>query len=107
MSRTPKIPNSETSEKALEERLVTLAKKAGGLALKYYNPNATGYPDRLVCAPGGKAFWVELKSKGCHPTHLQFIRITNLRELGFRVFICDSPEAVDEAIEYLKEISVK
>lgn len=90
--------NSEVSEKAIEAYLGQLTREAGGLSLKYSNGNTTGYPDRLLLFPGGVAAWVEVKSRGKHPTRLQAVRIDQLRRLGFRAWVCDSREKAEAII---------
>lgn len=85
--------NSEESEKAIEAYLCRLMREAGGIALKYYNPSAAGYPDRILLYPDGTTAWVEVKSAGRHPTPLQARRMARLREdFRQRVFLCDSRE---------------
>lgn len=87
--------HAQESEKAIERRLVNKVRALGGLCLKFASASMTGYPDRLVCLPGGKAVWVELKSKGKHPTRFQELRHQELREKGFEVYVADSAAAVD------------
>lgn len=88
----------EESEKWLERHLTRRVKETGGLCLKYSNPVVTGFPDRILLYPGGEVRWVELKSKGKEPTPLQLHRILQLRRLGFRVWVCDSRETVEEIV---------
>lgn len=88
------------SEKWLEKQLSRRVKETGGLCLKYSNPIVTGFPDRLILYPGGLVLWAELKSRGKEPTPLQLHRITQLRRLGFKVWVCDSPETVEEIVSY-------
>ena len=52
------------SEKYVEQKLVTEAKKMGGLAVKFVSPGLDGVPDRLVLFPGGKVAFAELKAPG-------------------------------------------
>ena len=89
------LRHSELSEKSIERYLFDSVRLAGGVCLKYSNPNMAGYPDRVVVMPGGVTAWVELKSKGRKPTKLQMLRIESLRELGHRVYVIDSREGVD------------
>lgn len=91
--------HSEVSEKAIERYLVEQASNNGLLCLKYYNPNMAGYPDRLLLIPGGKTYWVELKSKGKKPSQLQSRRMAELIAMGFPVAVIDSKDAVDELIK--------
>ena len=92
------VRHSEVSEKAIEAYLNKRAKESGLLCLKYANANVTGYPDRLVCIPGGVVVWVELKSKGRKPTKLQQIRHAELEKIGHRVYVVSSKEQVDTLI---------
>ena len=78
MSTKPK-----TSEKDLERHLVKEVKKLGGAARKFVPTFANGYPDRLVLMPGGRTYWLELKSGGKRPEPLQLARHRELRALGF------------------------
>lgn len=92
---------SEESEKALERYLIEEAKARGFMALKYYNQNATGWPDRLVVKPGGSVFWVELKSRGKNLSPLQAHRRAVLTEkMHHRVYVCDSREKIDQSLDY-------
>lgn len=94
--------NSAESEKAIEIYLVNRVKSLGGLCLKYTNPNASGYPDRLIIVKGLPDIWVELKSRGKQPSALQSRRIFELRDRGRMVYVCDSREKVDEIIGYIR-----
>ena len=51
-------------EKTIEAKLVTAAKRLGGLALKFVSPGFDGVPDRLVLLPGGRLAFIELKAPG-------------------------------------------
>ena len=89
---------ADLSEKSIEHYLVNRVKMIGGECLKYYNPHAVGYPDRIVLLPGGRVVWVELKSYGEQPRAIQRQRIDRLRQLGQEVHICDSRQAVDAIV---------
>ena len=95
------VGHAVVSEKAIEAYLVKRVTAAGCLCLKYTNPNMVGYPDRLVVEPGGMVQWVELKSKGEHPTPIQLVRLNELRGLGHDIFVCSSREDVDKFIKQL------
>lgn len=86
----------EKSEKWLERQLVMKIAARGGVTLKYSNANRTGYPDRLVLMPGGRAYFVELKSAGKKPTRLQRLRHEELRAMGCEVAVVDSVETLDK-----------
>lgn len=95
----------ETSEKWLERYLTMRVRLTGGRALKYQNPIETGFPDRLLLYPGGVALWVELKSKGKKPTEMQQHRMGQLRKLGFRVWVADSKEKIEEIVDTARQMS--
>ena len=89
------LHHSDVSEKSIERYLFDRVRQAGGVCLKYSNPNMDGYPDRVALLPGGVSVWVELKSRGRKPTKLQMLRIESLRLMGHRVYVIDSREGVD------------
>lgn len=91
------------SEKVIERLLVEEVKKAGGWAIKLLATQVTGLPDRLVLLPGGRVFFVELKSTGKKPTKIQKLIHEKLRALGFRVLVIDSVTGVNGLINYCKE----
>ncbi len=89
------VDHCEVSEKAIERYLCNKVALAGGVCLKYSNPNKTGYPDRVAILPDGVTIWVELKSQGKKPGKVQAIRIESMRRLGHRVYVIDSKQGVD------------
>lgn len=86
------------NEKLIEKKLREAIRKLGGKALKFSSPYETGYPDRLILMPGGKVFWVELKTTGKKPTEKQMLRQTELRNLGFVSEVIDSEEGLKKFI---------
>ena len=86
--------HAEESEKALERYLAEQVKRAGGLCLKFSSMTEAGYPDRLICLPGGAVVWAEVKSRGKKPGKLQQIRHARLRQLGMRVYVIDGRDGV-------------
>lgn len=90
-------------EAQLERKLCQQVKAIGGRALKFVSPGTAGVPDRIILLPGGVVCFAELKKPGGRIRVLQTYRIKQLRELGFRVFIVDSPEAIHAFIDFLKE----
>ena len=81
-------------ERILEQRLVKTVKNRGGLCPKLLSPGMDGMPDRLVLLPGGRIGFVEVKAPGKKPRPIQEKRIQGLRDLGFRVYVVDSPEKI-------------
>ena len=51
------------TESELEKILVEEVRKAGGRAYKWVSPGNIGVPDRIVFFPGGKVYYVELKTE--------------------------------------------
>ena len=78
-------------EKSIEARLSKAARKLGGLSLKLYSPSYVGMPDRIVLLPGGTCAFVEVKAPGKRPRAVQLRRHSELRGLGFRVYVLDDP----------------
>ena len=91
------------SEKQIELKLVTETRKKGGLAVKFVSPGYAGMPDRLVLLPNGKLAFVEVKAPGKKPRVLQVKRHERLRELGFWVFVLDTPEDVPGLLQTIAE----
>lgn len=103
MPRKNQISNYKTSEKWLEAQLVKRVKAAGGHALKFASDTEIGYPDRLVLMPGGKAYWVEMKSTGEKPRLIQKIRHDELRKLGFEVHVISNEEQLNKFINHITQ----
>lgn len=102
------IPQSEinamiimTSEKLLEKKLTEKVKSLGGWALKFLPFRVAGMPDRLVLMPGGRAYFVELKSTGEKCSKLQIHIHSKLVKLGFQVWVIDNEDLL---IDFLKNI---
>lgn len=95
--------HAEESEKAIEAYLVRKVESCGGICLKFMSHSETGYPDRLLLMPGGRMAWVEVKSKGEKPRVIQEVRMARLRRMGFRVYVADSREKVDEIVRAAAE----
>ena len=73
-----------------------------GKAYKWVSPGNNGVPDRMVCLPGGRVVFAELKAHGKQPRPDQVAKHRELRALGFRVDVLDSKAAVDAFIEELR-----
>lgn len=88
-------------EKRIEAKLRRDVKNAGGMALKFISPGHAGVPDRIVLLPPGNLVFVELKAPGRKPRPLQQKRKIQLEGLGFKVYVIDSLQAVDE---FMREV---
>ena len=89
-------------EKEIESYLRDRIRRIGGKAYKFVSPGNNGVPDRLVCLPGDRAVFVELKAPGKAPRPIQIHQIGMLKQLGFRVEVIDSKEQVDEFVKELR-----
>ena len=98
------------TEKQIEQKFVDAVKAAGGAAPKWVSPGWSGVPDRIVLMPGnghrcGCVGFVEVKAPGEKPRALQLRRHAQLRTLGFKVFVLDSPEQIPAIIQKIQEES--
>ena len=89
-------------ERTVEQRLVTEAKKHGGLALKFVSPGLDGVPDRIVLLPGGRMAFVELKAPGKTMRPLQVRRKEQLEGLGFSVYCVDGTEQIGGILDAIQ-----
>ena len=81
-------------EKTIENKLKTAVKAEGGLCLKFTSPGTDGVPDRIILLPNGKLAFAELKAPGKQMRPLQEYRKRQLEDLGFKVYVIDSIEAI-------------
>lgn len=81
-------------EQQIEIRLKEKVEQEGGLALKFISPGTAGVPDRIVLLPGKGIYFVELKAPGKRLRALQLKRKKQLEDLGFKVYVIDSIQAV-------------
>ncbi len=102
----PKIERLKRDDQMLEKRIEAKLKRdvknSGGVALKFTSPGYAGVPDRIVLLPKGKAVFVELKAPGRKLRPLQQKRKEQLENLGFKVYVLDSYQAVDDFIQEVK-----
>ena len=86
------------SEKQIEHALTLMVKARGGIAPKFVSPSFAGMPDRLVLLPGGVFAFAELKAPGVKPRALQLARHRLLKDLGFKVYVVDGTEQIEEVL---------
>lgn len=89
------------SEKLLDDRLCRGIKARGGMALKLVCLTFTGIPDRTCLLPGGRVYFVELKTTGKKLNARQKVVIPWLLNLGFKVYVIDSAELLDNFFELI------
>lgn len=88
-------------ESEIEKKLVLKVKAKGGIAPKFVSPSYAGMPDRLVLLPGGVFAFAELKAPGMKPRPLQVARHRMLRSLGFKVYVIDGTQQIEELLNGL------
>jgi hypothetical protein len=91
------------TEKTIEKNLRDRIKILGGLAIKFFSPWFTGMPDRIVLMPGGRIYFVEVKSPGAELKPRQKIVIPMLIRLGFTVLIVDSENRLNEFFKLISK----
>ena len=91
-------------EAAVERYLRTQVTKRGGRSFKFVSPSNRGVPDRIVVAPGGRVWFVEVKTEAGKLSKLQEIVINDLRNLGAQVFVAYGKAGVDEALEQIFQL---
>jgi hypothetical protein len=86
------------TEDAVEGHLMKQAKALRGMVFKLRFMR--GWPDRLVLLPGGVLYFFELKRPhGGKFEPLQLRIHKKLRDLGFRVFVCHTKDAIDQTLK--------
>lgn len=83
------------NEKLIERKLRQGVEKLGGMALKLMSLWFTGMPDRTVLLPGGRIYFVELKSTGKKQSPRQKIVKALLQRLGFTFYVIDDQAGLD------------
>ncbi|MDU5272521.1 MAG: VRR-NUC domain-containing protein [Finegoldia magna] len=86
-------------EKEIEKALIDKVKFHGGICLKFTSPSMTGIPDRIILLPNGMIGFVETKRPGGEPRSIQKKRIRQFKKLGFKVYVLDSKDNIDEIIK--------
>lgn len=86
-------------ENKIERQLCEGVRQLKGRAYKLISPGCTGMPDRLVCLPGGRVIFVELKSQKGVLSKIQRHRIAELEELGQNIRVLSSLENVADFLD--------
>lgn len=89
------------SERQIENRLRNEIRNIGGVALKFISPGMSGMPDRIILLPFQKVVFVELKAPGKKMRPIQIKRKNQLETLGFKVYMIDSYQDINN---FLKEV---
>ena len=84
-------------ESYLHKRVVA----AGGMTYKWVSPNMVGVPDRIVIMPGGRVYFVEVKSMDGKLSPVQVRRLKELEALQAKVYVVYGTEDVDRLMEVI------
>jgi len=95
------MPKIIESEKVLERNLCARVKELDGWSIKLLSSLIKGLPDRLCLLPGGRAYFVEVKTTGKKPTKIQQVIHRRLEALGFPVTVIDSTQTLNDFIMLL------
>ena len=90
-------------EKDIEKFLNDNIKKLGGRSYKFVSPGNSGVPDRIIFLPGGRIYFVELKTKKGRPSTLQKLQRRRFKKLGHEVHLLYGLEDVKVFLMKIKE----
>jgi len=99
---------TDIRESDVEAYLVKRVEAHGGMAEKFSSPQKRSVPDRLVSFPGVTQGWrvyppilvfVECKAPGKKPDAKQARDHERRRKMGFRVYVTDTFESVDQFMQ--------
>ena len=85
-------------EKDIERHLVRRVAERGGVAYKWVSPGRVGVADRIVMLPGGRVWFVELKTVKGRLSPLQKIFAADMARMGMNYLVLKSKEEVDQWI---------
>ena len=85
-------------EKEIESYLFRRVRDIGGRAYKFVSPAHRGVSDRVVALPGGRVWFVEVKTMGGRLSPLQRMFAEEIKALGCNYQIVWSKEDVDAFI---------
>lgn len=97
-----RIPNLAPKEKDIEAHLRKEIKKMGGKAYKFTSPANRSVPDRIVMLPGGRIYFVEVKTDKGKVTPGQERELKYIEELGFKTFIVYGKDGVNHFLRNVK-----
>lgn len=95
------------SESQLETYLFKRVSKLGGMALKFLSPGRAGVPDRIILMPGGRIYFVEMKSPDGSVNSIQEYVFEKFAELGFKVHILNSIESIEKFLSQFTSVGKK
>lgn len=88
-------------EAEVERRMGKMVKKRGGQFYKFVSPGMPGVPDRIMIIPGGKVWFVELKTTVGSVQRIQKWVHEQLEKVGCNVRIV---RGWDDAKAFVEEV---
>lgn len=82
-------------EADIEGYLRSRVTRLGGRSYKFVSPSTCGVPDRIVVAPGGQVWFVEVKAPRGKLSRLQKLVIDDLQSMGAQVAVVYDKAEVD------------
>lgn len=89
-------------EKDIESWLNKRVREIGGISFKFVSPNNPGVPDRIYIFPGGRVYFVELKTEMGRMSNIQKWQRQRLQDMGCRFHLVKGMEQAKEFINDLK-----
>ena len=86
-------------ERDVEAYLRRKVEMAGGAAFKFVAPGNNGVPDRIVILPGGRVYFVEMKTRGGTLSGIQRLQQERIRKRGCEVRTIWTRAQVDEFMQ--------
>lgn len=90
-------------EKEIERKLVEGIRRMNGRAYKWTSPGNVGVPDRIVMLPGGRIYFIELKTETGRTSPMQNVQIKRIQDLKFDVRVLHGLAEVDEFLEEVRK----
>jgi streptogramin lyase len=86
-------------EKDIERHLVRRVAERGGVAYKWVSPGRVGVADRIVMLPGGRVWFVELKTVKGRLSPLQKVFAADMARMGMNYLVLRTKGEVDELLQ--------
>jgi streptogramin lyase len=86
-------------ERDIERHLVRRVAERGGVAYKWVSPGRVGVADRIVMLPGGRVWFVELKTATGRLSPLQKVFAADMARMGMNYLVLRTKGEVDELLQ--------
>lgn len=90
-------------ESVIEGKLRKKVVDMGGRFFKWVSPGSDGVPDRIAILPGGRIYFVELKTDKGRLTDIQKYQQEVLRRLGCNVTTVYGETGIENFVESVKD----